>query len=164
MRVLRAPSNVIYDADFTFEFGKAYKVKYSEEAQATIVSSGRGVYEALDAAKKLEAEGININVIDMPTIDEDAITELYRSGKPVFIAEQNNGYLWSHFRKVLFEQETNINTQKLIAINTTTKGGLHYIHSGTYAELAAHYDLDGAHLSERILKTLKTKKAKADTV
>ena len=80
------------------------------------------------------------------------------------VAEQNNGYLWYHFKRVLFEKETNINTQKLIPINTTTKGGLHYIHSGTYTELAAHYDLDGAHLSERILKALKTKKAKADTV
>jgi len=159
--VLRAPANAIYDADFNFEFGKSYNVKYAEDTEATIVSSGRCVYEALDAAKKLEGEGININVIDMPSIDEDAIIELYRSGKPVFIAEQNNGYLWYHFRKVLFEKETNINTQKLIAINTTTKDGLHYIHSGTYTELVAHYGLDGTHLSDRILKTLKAKKAKA---
>lgn len=164
MRVLRAPSDAIYDTDFNFEFGKAYKLKYSAEAEATIVTSGRGVYEALDASKKLEAEGININVIDMPTIDENTISELYRSGKTIFIAEQNNGYLWSHFRTVLFKQETSINTQKLIAVNITTKSGLHYIHSGTYTELAAHYGLDGAHLSESILKTLKTKKAKANSI
>jgi transketolase len=164
MRVLRAPANVIYDADFSFEFGKAYNVKYSEEAEATIVTSCRGVYEALDAAKKLEQEGININVIDMPSIDETAIVELYRSGKPIFIAEQNNGYLWHHFKKLLFEKETIINTQKLIPINTTTKNGLHYIHSGTYTELAAHYYLDAAHLGERILKTLKTKKLKAGSL
>jgi len=164
MRVLRAPSNVIYDADFEFEFGKAYNINYSEAAEASIVTSGRGVYEALDAAKKLEAEGININVVDMPSIDEDAIVQLYQSGKTIFIAEQNNGYLWSHFRRVLFAKETSINTQKLIPINTTTKGGLHYIHSGTYAELAAHYGLDGAHLSESILKTLKTKKVKANSI
>ncbi|MBK5273104.1 MAG: transketolase, partial [Bacteroidia bacterium] len=164
MRVLRAPGNVIYDADFTFEFGKAYKVKHSDEAEATIVTSGRCVYEALDAAKKLEEEGILINVFDMPTIDELAIGELYQSGKPVFIAEQNNGYLWYHFKRVLFEKETSINTQKLIPVNTSTKGGLHYIHSGTYKELAAHYGLDGEHISELVLKTLKTKKAKADTI
>ena len=164
MRVLRAPANVIYDADFEFEFGKSYSVKYSENAEATIVTSGRCVYEALDAAKILEAEGIKINVIDMPSIDEDAILKLYRSGKTVFIAEQNNGYLWSHFKSVLFQQETNINTQKLVPINTTTKDGLHYIHSGTYAELAAHYGLDAKHLSESILKTLKTKKAKAGSI
>ena len=164
MRVLRAPANVIYDADFAFEFGKAYYVKYSEEAEAAIVTSGRCVYEALDAAKKIEAQGISINVIDMPSIDEDAIVKLYRSGKTIFIAEQNNGYLWSHFRRVLFVRETNINTQKLIPVNTATKSGLHYIHSGTYTELAAHYELDGEHLYERILNTLKTKKAKANTL
>src|ERR1044072_9353706 len=164
MRVLRAPANVIYDADFEFEFGKAYNLKYSEEAEATIVTSGRCVYEALDAAKALEAEDININAIDMPSIDEEAIVELYRSGKTVFIAEQNNGYLWSHFKSVLFQQEPNINTQRLIPINTTTKGGLHYIHSGTYAELAAHYNLDAAHLSELIVKTVKTKKVKANSI
>jgi transketolase C-terminal domain/subunit len=164
MRVLRAPANVIYDADFDFEFGKAYNIKYSEDAEATIVTSGRCVYEALDVAKSLETEGVHINVIDMPSIDEQAIVELYRSGKTVFIAEQNNGYLWSHFKKVLFEKESNINTQRLVPINTTTKSGLHYIHSGTYAELAAHYGLDAKHLSENILKILKTKKAKAGTV
>jgi transketolase C-terminal domain/subunit len=104
MRVLRAPANAIYDADFTFEFGKAFNAKHSVDAEATIVTSGRCVYEALDAAKKLEAQGVNINVVDMPSIDEDAIVELYRSGKPVFIAEQNNGYLWYHFKRVLFQK------------------------------------------------------------
>lgn len=155
LRILRAPSAALYDADFKFEFGKAYNAKYANDAQATIVSSGRGVYEALNAAEQLEAQGITVNVLDMPTIDDQAIVDLYRSGKPVFIAEQNNGYLWSHFRRVLFEQEASINTKNLVAINTTTKGGLHYIHSGTYNELAAHYDLNGAKLSETILKTLK---------
>jgi transketolase len=164
MRILRAPTNVIYDADFSFEFGKAYNVNYSEEAEATIVTSGRCVYEALDAAKKLTEEGINVNVVDMPSIDEATIVELYQSGKPVFIAEQNNGYLWHHFKRVLFEKETTINTQKLLPVNITTNGGLHYIHSGTYTELAAHYHLDAEHLTERILKTVKTKKAKANTI
>jgi transketolase len=157
LRILRAPSNAIYNADFNFNFGKAYYIKQSVNAQATIVSSCRGVYEALDAAKKLKDEGIEVNVLDMPSIDETAVVELYRSGKPVFIAEQNNGYLWSHFRKVLFEQEACINIKNLVAINTATKGGLHYIHSGTYNELAAHYELNADHLSQRILKTLKAK-------
>ncbi len=164
MRILRAPSTVIYDADIEFEFGKAYQVKYAEEAQASIVSSGRGVYEAIEAAKMLEAEGITVNVIDMPTIDKETIRELYQSGKPVFIAEQNNGYIWSHFRKVLFEEETTINTAGLIPVNTTSGKEIHYIHSGTYAELAAHYELDASHLSKKISKSLQSKKVKADSI
>ncbi|MDQ3845593.1 MAG: thiamine pyrophosphate-dependent enzyme, partial [Bacteroidota bacterium] len=158
MRVLRAPSTVIYDADFTFEFGKAYTVKYTADAQAHIVTSGRGVYEALDAANILESKGVSVNVVDMPSVDESAILDMYYSGKPVFIAEQNNGYLWTNFRKVLFEKETYIDTQRLIPINTATRGGLHYIHSGTYTELAAHYGLDGKQLSDKIVNTLNSKK------
>lgn len=164
LRVLRAPSTAIYDADFTFEFGKAYNLKYAEDAEATIVSSGRGVYEALEAAKQLQEEGMVVNVVDMPTIDEMAMVELYQGGKPVYIIEQNNGYLWSHFRRVLFEQVSKIDTSMLVPVNTTTGKGLHYIHSGTYNELAAHYGLDAAHIAESILKTYPITKVKAETV
>lgn len=157
MRLLRAPAEAVYNADFNFEFGKAYNAHYAEDAEASIITSGRGVYEALGAAKMLEEKGISVNVIDMPSIDESAITALYRSGKPVLVAEQNNGYIWSHFRKTLFEKEVTINTKKLFAINTAGKNGLHYIHSGTYTELAAHYGLNAAGLSETVLKILKQK-------
>ncbi|MDB5247531.1 MAG: Transketolase domain protein [Segetibacter sp.] len=157
MRILRAAANVIYDADFTFEFGKAYTVKQADNAGAFIVTSGRGVYEALDAAKTLESNGVLVNVVDMPSIDETAILEMYHSGKPVFIAEQNNGYIWTNVRKILFEKEGNIDTKNLIPINTTTRGGLHYIHSGTYNELAAHYGVNAEQLSDKILNTLKSK-------
>jgi len=101
-----------------------------------------------------------VDVIDMPSIDENAIVSLYNSGKPVFIAEQNNGFIWSNFRKVLFAREKTINIQKLIPLNTTDNGALHYIHSGTYTELAAHYGLDATKLSEQILKTLSIKELK----
>lgn len=160
LRVLRAPSSVIYNADFTFEFGKAYTIRQSIDPEAYIVTSGRGVYEALGAATTLASSGISVNVIDMPSIDQNAIVSLYRSGKPVFIAEQNNGFLLSNFRKVLFARETTINIQNIIPVNTTDYGELHYIHSGTYTELAAYYGLDAAQLSERILKTLTIKELK----
>lgn len=153
VRVLRGAAAVIYDAGFNFGYGKAYKLKHSADARACIVSSGRGVYEALEAARLLEEAGVPVNVVDMPSLDEGTILELYHSGQALFIAEQNNGYLWSGFRKILFARGQNIDTRRLIPVNTSA-GGLHYIHSGTYAELAAHYGLDGCHLSETILKTL----------
>ncbi|CAN5482485.1 hypothetical protein BH23BAC1_BH23BAC1_37870 [soil metagenome] len=150
MRILRSPSTVVYDANLVFKFGKAYTVKHVEKAQAHIVTCGRGLYESLEAAEFLSASGISVNVFDMPTIDEKTIIELYHSGKPVYIVEQNNGYLWTNIRKVLFKQESNINTQKLIPINTTNRNGLQYIHSGTYQELVAHFGLDAESLSKRI--------------
>ncbi len=50
LRVMRAPSAVIYGPEFRFEFGKGYIVREAENEQAVIVSSGRGVHEALAAA------------------------------------------------------------------------------------------------------------------
>jgi transketolase len=164
MRVLRAPSSVIYDPDFRFEYGKSYILKHEATAEANIVTCSRGVYEALEAAEMLASEGIYVNVIDMPSIDADAIIDLYRSGKPVFVVEQNNGYIWTNFRKVLFGHETNIETQRIIPVNTAGNGKLHYIHSGTYSELAANYGLSAAQLSERILKTLGVSNLKANLI
>ena len=164
LRILRAPSEVIYNDDFIFEFGKAYTVKKSADPVVYLVSSGRGIYESIQAAELLEAKGYPVSVIDMPTIDENSILDLYRSGKPVFIIEQNNGYIFSNLRKLLFAKETNLQTEKLIPINTSGGGELHYIHSGTYTELAAHYGLDGAHLSQTVLNTLKIKQPKAELI
>ncbi|MEJ7739236.1 MAG: transketolase C-terminal domain-containing protein [Chitinophagaceae bacterium] len=154
MRILRSPAPVVYEDNYTFEFGKAYTLKHAETAQAHIVTSGRGVFEALEAANMLESKGVSANVVDMPSIDERAIGDLYRSRKPVFIVEQNNGYLWTNFRKVLFAQEATIDTRLLFPVNTTHGGRLHYIHSGTYPELVAHYRLDAAQLSNKIVETL----------
>jgi len=155
LRILRAAANVVYDPDFAFEFGKAYPVKQVEDAQAYIVTSGRGVHEAIKASDILRLKDVLVNVIDMPSIDGDTILELYRSGKPVFIAEQNNGYLWTNFRRILFEKEAQINTQRLIPINTGSREGLQYIHSGTYSELVSYFGLDSTQLSVKILDTLK---------
>ena len=155
LRVLRAPATVIYDADFTFEFGKSYPAnQHKHDALAYVVTTGREVYEAIEAADILSTNDIAINVIDMPSIDEDQILDLYRTGKPIFIAEQNNGYLWSNFRKVLFKKEPFIDTQNLVPVNLTNSEDVHYVHSGTYSELVSHYGLNATELSKNILKTL----------
>ncbi len=154
LRILRAAATVIYDPNFTFDFGKTYTVRQVDNAQAYVVTSGRGLYEALEAAAILAVKEIMITVLDMPSVDSATIMTLYQSGKPVFICEQNNGYLWANFRSVLVEQVAQLDTRRLIPINTASRGGLHYIHSGTYSELVAQYGLDAAGLSEKILNTL----------
>lgn len=156
LRVLRAGAPVVYPESTVFSYGSAYKLLERGNAIATIVTSGRGVFESLTAAEMLEKKGITVNVADMPSIDEAYIIELYREGLPVFIVEQNNGYLWSNFRKILFKHLKRIDLKRLIPINTAPESP-HYIHSGTYGELAAHYGLDAPHLRDRILKALKIK-------
>lgn len=155
LRILRAPAKVLYSEDTAFEFCQAYPVITRQNPHGFIVSSGRGVHEAMEASELLLAEGIAIDVIDMPSIDADKIVELYETGKPVFIAEQNNGYLWTNFRKVLFERMHTITNENLFPINLSHHGELQYIHSGTYQELIDYYGLSSGELRKTISTKIK---------
>ena len=77
---MRTPSAVIYGSDYAFEFGKGYVVRESADDVAVIVSSGRGVHEALAAAAECAGPG-QVGVVDMPSIDEDLLVQLCESGK-----------------------------------------------------------------------------------
>jgi transketolase len=156
LRILRAPSGVLYDPDFRFDFGKGYFLRGSADDPVVIVSSGRGVFEALAAVQDLSKAGIVAGVVDMPSIDEPLLLDLYDSGKQVFLAEQNNGFIWSHYQRALFRERKNIDPGRLIAINTLAKDGKpQFIHSATYAELLDQFGLAPRQVAERIKKTIK---------
>src|SRR5206468_576294 len=100
-----------------FEFGRGRTLAQSAEDRAVIVSSGRGVHEALDAAGACPGVG----VVDMPSIDEELLLELYDSGKLIVFAEQNNGYLWQNFLKVLYRRRgTAGGTGRVVTVNLLT--------------------------------------------
>jgi len=154
LRILRSGSGVLYGKDFSFEYGKGYFLKRSPEDKAYIVSSGRGVYEALEAEKLLRTQGISAGVVDMPSIDAALIGELYESGKKVIVAEQNNGYIWSQVRKVLFERKR-LETQNLVPMNLLDeKGRTRFIHSASYDELIDAYGISPKQIAERVKKLL----------
>jgi transketolase C-terminal domain/subunit len=143
VRVMRTPSAVLYDSDYRFEFGRGYTLKQSADDAAVIVSSGRGVHEALAAAQACETEGLHVGVVDMPSIDEELLVELMESGKLVCLAEQNNGYLLQNLLKVLFRRQRGLQQLKnVLPINTLDADGKpQFIHSGTYEELIDAFQL-----------------------
>ncbi len=154
LRILRSGSGILYGKDFVFEYGKGYYLRKSPDDRAYIVSSGRGIYEAIEAVKLLRAQGISVGVVDMPSVDAAMIGELYESGRKIVIAEQNNGYLWSHFRKVLFGRKK-IETGNLVPINLLDEKGMpRFIHSAAYDELLQAYGLAPKQIAERIRKLL----------
>src|SRR5262249_12711000 len=110
VRVMRTPSAVLYRQDYRFEFGRAYDLRSSEQDLAVIVSSGRGIHEALAAAAECQAHGLHVGVIDMPTIDEDALLRLCSSGKLVVLAEQNNGYVLQNLLRIIQRRQANAAT------------------------------------------------------
>ena len=91
-------------ADQKFEIGKALHLK--EGNDVTIFATGHLVWEALEAAKTLEAEGISAEVINLHTIkplDNDAILKAVANTKCVVTAEEHmlNGGLGDSIAQLL---------------------------------------------------------------
>jgi transketolase len=136
-RVMRTESAVLYGEDFAFEYGRGYVLREAVDDAAVIVSSGRGVHEALTAAARCQALGVSVGVIDMPSVDEALLLRLHDSAKTVFLVEQNNGYLWQNFLKVLHRNARGpVDLTRIVAINTLGGDGRpRFIHSGDYEDL-----------------------------
>ena len=156
LRIMRAASKVLHPAGFAFEYGKACPLRAGAADRAVIVSSGRGVHEALHAADLLHDDGIAVGVVDMPSVDAGALRELAGSGKLVVIAEQNNGWLWSQLRKALFAAAKRIDPSSLVPINTLGPDGEpRFIHSATYDALLAESGLAPGQIADTIRLRLR---------
>jgi transketolase len=149
VRVMRTPSAVLYDAGYQFELGKGAFVHGSTADAAIVVSSGRGVHEALSAARECAVSGMPVAVVDMPSIDEELLLEICDSVKVVCIAEQNNGYILQNLLKVLHRRRPNgPSTSRVLAINTLDRDGRpQFIHSGTYEELIDAFGLTSSRIA-----------------
>jgi len=147
LRVMRAPSAVVYGEDYVFEFSKGRVLKESREDRAIVITSNRGVHEALAAS----ALAPGIGVVDMPSIDEQLLLRLYDSGRKLCFAEQNNGYLLDAFLKILYRHRKGCDWDRIVAVNTLDANGMpQFIHSGTYEELLDAFRLSASHLAQRL--------------
>jgi transketolase len=158
VRVMRTPSAVIYDSSYTFKLGKGHVLRESERDAAVIVSSGRGVHEALAASAACAERGIAVGVVDMPSIDEDLLIRLYDSGKIVCLAEQNNGYILQNLLKILFRRRkaAGQGVGHILPINTLDSSGRpRFIHSGTYEELIQAFGLTPAQIASAIAEKVR---------
>jgi transketolase C-terminal domain/subunit len=159
VRVMRTGSAVLYDSGYEFEYGKGNVLRQAESDRAILISSGRGVHEALAAAEICGKEGLPVRVVDMPSIDEELLIALYRTGLPMIFAEQNNGYLWQNFLKVLYRHRGSVDGKgmsQISTINTLDKdGNKQFIHSATYEELIEVFQLTPSAISDAVRKLVK---------
>ena len=108
MRFGRLAVPVINDnADYKFEIGKGIVLK--EGTDVSIFATGLEVSEALEAAKMLEADGINAEVVNIHTIKpldkELVVKSAQKTGKVVTVEEHwINGGLGSAVCEVLCEE------------------------------------------------------------
>jgi len=154
VRVMRTGSAVLYDQDYTFTFGKGHILRQSDADVAIVISSGRGVHEALASADLCAKDGLAVCVVDMPSLDEDLLLRLYATAKPLIFAEQNNGYLWQNFLKVLYRNRAStklVTLDQVVTINTlNAESKPQFIHSATYEELIAAFGLTPSAIADTI--------------
>jgi transketolase C-terminal domain/subunit len=160
VRVMRTASAVLYAGNYEFEFGKGYVLRQTDVDKAIVISSGRGVHEALGAADLCARQGVPVMVVDMPSVDEELLMKLYQSGLPMFFAEQNNGYLRQNFLKTLYRHRTELGADRLDRVHTINTldadGEKQFLHSATYEELVEVFGLTPAAIANAVQRTLKS--------
>lgn len=91
IRLGRLNIPVLYGEDYKFEIGKANTLK--EGNDVAILATGLMVYEAVEAAKLLEAEGIQARVINVSTIkplDEETVLKAAKECKFIVTSEEHS--------------------------------------------------------------------------
>mgnify|MGYP002624897706 FL=1 len=89
IRVSRADAPLVTAESDEFTFGKVRQMRDGKDA--VIYATGFMVYQALEAAKKLEAEGIDVRVINVNTIkplDKDGIIAAAKGMKAAVTVEE----------------------------------------------------------------------------
>lgn len=106
MRLAREGTPVMTTADTPFEIGKAYVLVPGEDV--TLIATGTMTYQALVAAERLFKEGVDAEVVHVPTIkplDAETILRSVRKTKCVVTAEeaQRHGGLGGAIAELLAE-------------------------------------------------------------
>ena len=140
------------DPDEPFVIGKIYVL--NEGKDVSIITNGHLVWEALQAAEALEAEGISAEVLNVATVkplDEKALlASIGKTGAAVVAEEHASaGGLGDAVAAVLAANAP--------APVEFVNGGDKFGQSGTPAELMAAFGLDAAHIAAAAKKAISRK-------
>ena len=140
------------DPDEAFEIGKVYNLNPGKDV--TLVATGHLVWEALQAAEALEAEGISAEVLNVATIkplDARAIVESLAKTGAAVVAEEHNAF------GGLSEAVASVAAAGKPVPIEFVNGGDRFGQSGTPAERVAAYGLDAAHIADAAKKAISRK-------
>lgn len=140
--------------DAEFIIGKADVLL--EGTDVTIIACGHLVWKSIEAAKKLKAQGVSVELINMHTIkplDTEAILKSVSKTKCVVTAEEHMiaGGLGESVAQVLTRNL--LAPQEFVAVNDT------FGESGTPMELMTKYGIDTDNVVEAALKAIARKNA-----
>lgn len=152
LRFGREKSPVMTTKDTPFEIGKAYYLWKHEAPQVVIIGAGSLLFEALKAAKSLEAKGVRVSVLNCHTIKPLDTALIYQvaceAGAVVTVEEhQAAGGLGSAVSEFLSEHRPT--PIEMVAVRDR------FGQSGTTAELYKEYGLDSDAIIKAVEKVLK---------
>jgi transketolase len=138
--------------DQKFEIGKA--ILMHEGTDVSIFATGHLVWKALEAAKKLQEQGISAEIINIHTIkplDEEAVLQSVSKTKCVVTAEEHqmNGGLGDSIAQLLGRK--NPLPLEMVAVHDS------FGESGKPEELLAKYGLESTDVVEAALRVLQRK-------
>jgi transketolase len=143
---------IFYPESEKFEIGKAWKIH--DGSDVTIICTGHLVWNSIEAAKKLEAQGISVDLINIHTIkplDTEAILASVAKTSCVVTAEEHqmNGGLGDSVCQLLArEMPTPV---EMVAVDDT------FGESGTPMQLLEKYGLTASDVEVAVHQVLKRK-------
>ncbi|HEX5395424.1 MAG TPA: transketolase family protein [Candidatus Saccharimonadales bacterium] len=142
IRLAREATPVFTTEHTPFEIGKAYILR--EGVDISLVATGTMTYQTLEAAKILAKDGIDAEVVHVPTVkplDEKTILDSVRKTRHAVTAEegQKNGGLGGAVAELLGE---NMPTP-MLRVGMKDRFG----ESGQPEELLRHFGLDADHIA-----------------
>lgn len=145
IRFGRSKVPVFTTAETPFEIGKALTLWKSEKPNVAVLGTGSMSYNALCAARALEAEGIACMVLHVATVkplDEDAILSAARTAGRVVTVEEHE--VAAGFGSAVAELLSKRHPTKMELVGVQDKFG----QSGTPEQLIEHYGLSPPHIVE----------------
>jgi transketolase len=141
LRLAREQTPILTTSDTPFEIGPAYV--FREGSDVTLIATGTMTYQALVAAESLSKDGINAEVIHVPTIKPlDAETILKSIKKTGAVVTAEEGQIIGGLGGAIAELVSEEHPVPLKRIGMKD----HFGESGTPDELLIHFGLDAKHI------------------
>ena len=144
VRTSRPKTPILYGPDEVFETGKAKVLRSSAEDRVAIVAAGVTLYEALEAADQLAAEGVRARVIDLfsvQPIDRDVLlAAVAECGGNIITVEDHyaHGGIGTAVLSALAEVDSRV---RQLAVRGIAR-------SGKSAELLDRFGISARHIAE----------------
>jgi transketolase len=153
IRFFRDNTPMFTDESTPFEIGKA--VQLQDGSDATVIACGLQVWEALQAAEVLDAEGVSVRILNMHTVkplDRDAVLRAARETGAIVTAEdhQIHGGLGSAVAEYLAQVLPT--PQEFVAVKDT------FGESGKGMELMEKYGIARGDIVSAVKRVMKRKK------